>query len=43
MVVGEKKEKQDVVHVGSNKNICLICGSEVPEGREVCPICEKSI
>ena len=22
-------------------NLCVICGSVIPEGRQVCPICEK--
>ena len=23
-----------------NSNTCVICGAEIPEGRQVCPICE---
>lgn len=38
-----KVDSTTIVHIGQTKNICVICGAEVPEGREVCPICEKSI
>ena len=24
-------------------NTCIICGTEVPEGRQVCPNCENAI
>lgn len=24
-----------------NNNICCVCGRDIPEGRLVCPICEK--
>lgn len=43
MVIDIKTDDKLVIHVGQTKNICVICGAEVPEGREVCPICEKSI
>lgn len=26
-----------------NNDLCLICGVQVPEGRQVCPNCEKNI
>lgn len=26
-----------------NINTCLFCGEIIPEGRQVCPICERSI
>ena len=25
-----------------NSNYCVCCGEEIPEGRMVCPACEKS-
>lgn len=43
MVIVAQTDKNQQIYVGQTKNICLICGREVPEGREVCPICEKSI
>lgn len=24
-----------------DKNLCVICGTEIPEGRQVCPECEE--
>ena len=24
-------------------NLCVCCGAIIPEGRQVCPICEKSL
>ena len=43
MVIVASSETDKKIFVGQTKNICVICGAEVPEGREVCPICEKSI
>ena len=31
------------VHVGSTNNRCVICGAEIPEGREICPDCEQGV
>lgn len=41
MIIVSKVNDKKVVHVGQTKNICLVCGVEVPEGREICPACEK--
>ena len=27
----------------AGENLCVCCGQAVPEGRQVCPICEKGI
>ena len=27
----------------TEKDICVCCGRYVPEGRQVCPICEKEV
>lgn len=43
MVIVASSETDKKIFVGQTKNICVICGREIPEGREVCPICEKSI
>lgn len=43
MVIVANTKADKKIFVGQTKNICVICGAEVPEGREVCPICEKSI
>ena len=24
-----------------NSEICVCCGAEIPEGRQVCPVCEN--
>ena len=24
------------------RNVCVCCGAEIPEGRQVCPLCEIS-
>lgn len=29
--------------VVKNSNPCLYCGEEVPEGRHICPKCEKDL
>lgn len=29
-------------NVLSFENVCLFCGEPVPEGRDVCPICEAN-
>lgn len=33
----------EVVHVGQSENVCVVCGEPVPEGREVCYICEHTV
>ena len=32
-----------IVHIGSTDNRCMICGAEIPEGREICPGCEHGV
>jgi len=34
-------EKARTIYTGSASDCCLICGTYVPEGRQVCPNCEK--
>lgn len=34
-------EKVQAIHTGSGSDCCLICGTYVPEGRQVCHNCEK--
>ena len=29
-------------HVYESGNVCAACGVEIPEGRQICPRCEKS-
>lgn len=29
--------------VRASDNYCVMCGEIIPEGRQVCPICEKSV
>lgn len=24
-----------------NDNTCVCCGAQIPEGRQICPICER--
>lgn len=26
-----------------NDNVCIVCGEPIPEGRQICPHCEKNI
>lgn len=30
------------IYVGTTENVCLCCGCPVPEGKEICPICENA-
>jgi len=34
-------ETPRAIYTGSDSDRCVICGTYVPEGRQVCPICEK--
>jgi hypothetical protein len=27
--------------VSRNTDVCVCCGAEIPEGRQVCPVCEN--
>lgn len=35
------REKQTSLRVPTGGDTCLICGAYVPEGRMICPICER--
>ena len=37
---GELDAKNGVLHVFAD-NRCVCCGAIIPEGRQVCPICER--
>lgn len=39
----KKKSNENTIYVGIPSNVCMICGCYIPEGREVCPICEDKI
>lgn len=30
------------ISIGNTENVCAICGTEVPEGREICPSCQAN-
>lgn len=30
------------IHISPPVDICVICGSVIPEGRQICPSCEKT-
>lgn len=42
-ILGTVQSTGQVVHIGQTENRCMICGASVPEDREVCPNCEKSV
>ena len=27
--------------ISRNTDVCVCCGAEIPEGRQVCPVCEN--
>lgn len=34
----------DIVHlIDSNAEHCICCGATIPEGRQICPQCEKAV
>lgn len=35
------REKVVSLHPDRNENTCVCCGAPIPEGRLVCPLCEK--
>lgn len=35
------REKQLALRPSSHSNFCVCCGEEIPEGRLICPTCEK--
>lgn len=35
--------KAKIMIVRASDNYCVMCGEIIPEGRQVCPICEKSV
>lgn len=42
-IVGNVEGSDRVIYIGTTENICVICGDEVPEGRECCLSCEGAI
>lgn len=42
-ILGTVHATGQVVHIGQTEDRCMMCGKPVPEGREVCPDCEKSV
>ena len=34
------KDSTGKVNIGTTKNVCVVCGAEIPEGREICLNCE---
>ena len=34
------KDSTGKVNIGTTKNVCAVCGAEIPEGREICLNCE---
>lgn len=41
------REEEEALHthlyVGLDDNRCVCCGEIIPEGRQVCPICERIV
>ena len=35
------KDSTGNVNIGTTKNLCVVCGTEIPEGREICLNCES--
>lgn len=35
-----QQNKEPVVYI-NNKEVCVVCGREIPEGRMVCKMCER--
>ena len=35
------KDSTGNVNIGTTKNLCVVCGTEIPEGREICVNCES--
>lgn len=31
------------IHISPQLDVCVTCGSIVPEGRQICPICEQEL
>lgn len=29
--------------ISRNTDVCVCCGAEIPEGRQVCPACERGV
>ncbi len=42
-IVGNVEGSDRVIYIGTTENICVICGDEIPEGRECCLSCERAI
>lgn len=42
-ILGTVHDPSQVIHIGQTEDRCMMCGKPVPEGREVCPDCEKSV
>lgn len=38
---GEKWNTRVAPHHNANTETCVCCGAEIPEGRQVCPVCEN--
>ena len=30
------------IYIGTTENVCFCCGCPIPEGREICPVCEHA-
>lgn len=30
-----------VIHISPQEDICIVCGTPIPEGRQICPNCER--
>lgn len=36
-----REEREELEKKISNADTCVVCGAIIPEGRQVCPICEN--
>lgn len=40
-IITAKTENGETINIGTTVNVCLSCGETIPEGVEICPVCES--